>query len=336
MRDREIGRFARDSRHAGTVARASRSLRWERPAPARGQSLSRPQRRNARATEGGTPALLQPAASSTIVSRSPHASFPHNAFTVWAQIERRLRAAEGWVLFLDFDGTLVPLVNHPNQVRLERAVRKLLRSLARHPHLTVYIISGRRLDNLRKVASVPGVHLLGLHGWEEPGATLPIEQQQVLREAKRWLEPRHPRSSGIWLEDKGLAIGVHHRGASPAAGRLAKQLTLQARRRFAPELNVMRGRKLWELLPAAVKGKGEATRELLRDLPSHTLPICIGDDASDETAFAALRNGMTLHVGGKGRTKAKYWLRNPTEVREFLERLEVVANCRKPSALSNS
>lgn len=233
-----------------------------------------------------------------------------------------------WALLLDFDGTLVPLVNDPDQVRLDPAVRRLLRRLANHPRLTVHVISGRRVANLRKVALLPGVDVLGLHGWEKPGAVLPIDQQRSLLEAKRWLAPRLPTSRYVRLEDKGLALGIHHRGATPSAARLAKRLTLEACERFRPALSVMPGRKLWELLPAAVGGKGEATKHLLQTLPQWAQPIFIGDDASDELAFAALRNGngLTVHVGGRTKTKARYWLRNPAEVRKFLEKLELAVN----------
>jgi trehalose-phosphatase len=96
------------------------------------------------------------------------------------------------------------------------------------------------------------------------------------------------------------------------------------------------GKKIWELLPAAIAGKGPATRRLLAKHPRRALPIFIGDDASDELAFAVLRDGLTLHVGGKNGTKAKFWLRDPAEVREFLERLEGVISCKKPGVRSNS
>jgi trehalose-phosphatase len=239
-------------------------------------------------------------------------------------------------LLLDFDGTLVPLASDPDQVRLDPVVRQVLRRLANHPRATVYIISGRRLASLRRVATVPGLHLLGLHGWERRGVSFPRGERRLLREAKRWLAPRLPRSPGIKLEDKGLSLAVHHRGATRLAVQRARRVTRQARDRFRPGLHLLAGKKMWELLPAAVDGKGPATKWLLGKLPRRALPIFIGDDVSDETAFAVLPHGLTLHVGGKASTKARYWLRNPGEVREFLGRLEAMINCKRPSVRSNS
>ena len=241
-----------------------------------------------------------------------------------------------WLLLLDFDGTLVPLASDPDQVRLDPPVRQVLRRLANHPGVNVYIISGRRLANLRRFVTIPGLHLLGLHGWERPGASLPPGERRLLREAKRWLDLRLPRSPGIELEDKGLGLAVHTRGATLPAARLARHITRQARDRFHPGLHLLAGKKIWELLPAAIAGKGPATRRLLAKHPRRALPIFIGDDASDELAFAVLRDGLTLHVGGKNGTKAKFWLRDPAEVREFLERLEGVISCKKPGVRSNS
>jgi trehalose-phosphatase len=61
---------------------------------------------------------------------------------------------------------------------------------------------------------------------------------------------------------------------------------------------------------------------LLKDLPRGALPIYLGDDTTDESAFAELRRGITVRVGGHRRTKARFYLRNPDEVMGFLETVE--------------
>jgi len=225
-------------------------------------------------------------------------------------------------LLLDFDGTLTPIARNRTKVRLQPSVRRVLRRLAAHPKVQVYVISGRSLASLRQVVRVPKVRLLGLHGWERLGVTLPPEQTRLVREAKRWLEQQLPPSSGISLEDKGFGVGVHYRGAAPSAARRAKRCVFRALERFQPGIRLLEAKKSWELLPEAIRGKGATTQELLTKVRNRALPIFIGDDVSDESAFAVLRNGLAIHVGGWSQTKAKYWLRNPEEVREFLERLE--------------
>jgi trehalose 6-phosphate phosphatase len=257
-------------------------------------------------------------------------------FGSWPQVVRRLRATNRWLLLLDFDGTLVPVTDRPEGVSLDPLTRQVLRHLARHRGSRVYIMSGRRLADLRRRVRIPGVRLLGLHGWERRGATLPLAQKHLLRQAKLWLAERLPARPGIALEDKGYALAVHYRGAKLSAIRIAGQVMVVARDHFRPGLRLLRGRKIWELLPRAIVGKGRATQDLLKGLPRDTLPIFIGDDTSDESAFAVLRHGLAVHVGGETKTKAHFCLRNPGEVREFLERLEAVIACKESHPHSSS
>ena len=240
------------------------------------------------------------------------------------------------MLLLDFDGTLTPLADDPDHVRLGSPVRRVLRRLARNPDLTVYIISGRCLSDLRQRAKVPGVHLLGLHGWENRGATLPPEQKRLLLQARLWLAQWLPDSPGIRIEDKGYALTVHYRGAKPWAVRAAEQTMRIAEDYFRPALRVMPGKKIWELLPRAIAGKGSASQRLLAGLPGDTLPIFIGDDTTDESAFATLAQGLAIHVGGEAETQANFRLRDPAEVLEFLERLEAVISGQKASPQTHS
>jgi trehalose 6-phosphate phosphatase len=242
-------------------------------------------------------------------------------------VERRLRGAKRWLLLLDFDGTLVPVIDNPNGVSLDAPVRRILGGLTRHPGLSVYIMSGRRLADLRRRVRVSGIHLLGLHGWESRGAALPPSQKQVLHEAKVWLAQHLPAQPGIMIEDKGYALAVHYRMAKEPAVRVAQKVLRAARDHFRPGLRLLKGKKIWELLPRAIVGKGPATQSLLAKLPADTLPIFIGDDTSDESAFAVLPHGLAVHVGGHTQTKAHFCLRDPGEVREFLERFGVAISC---------
>lgn len=222
------------------------------------------------------------------------------------------------------------MIDNPDAVSLGQPTQRVLRRLARGPGSHVYIMSGRRLADLRRRVKIPGVRLLGLHGWEKRGARLPPEQKQFLRRAKIWLAKHLPALPGIRVEDKGYALAVHYRGAKQPAARCAQQVLRAARNHFQPDLRLLKGRSIWELLPQAIGGKGHATQRLLKGIPDDTLPIFIGDDTSDEAAFAVLRHGLAVHVGGGRRTKAHFCLRDPDEVCEFLERLEAVMSSREP------
>ena len=251
-------------------------------------------------------------------------------------MEKRLRAADRIALLLDFDGTLVPFVDNPEEVRLSIPLQQLLGRLAHYAGMSVHIISGRRWADLRKRIAVLGVHLMGLHGWERRGTKLPPDQKQMLLKAKRWLQDWLPASEGIHLEDKGGVLAVHYRGAHQQEVRIARQVMQIAREQFRPELRLLRGKKIWELLPAAIPGKGPITQFLLKAMPAGTLPIFIGDDASDESAFAVLPHGLAIHVGNQIKTKAHFTVRDPAEVREFLERVESVVSARRPPSRASS
>jgi trehalose 6-phosphate phosphatase len=226
-------------------------------------------------------------------------------------------------LFLDFDGTLAALRRLPSDVKpLDLSLRWVLRSLARHKRLTLYVISGRRLAELRKLVPVRGIHLLGLHGWEGRHVPLLIPERTLLRKAKRLLDQRLSNAPEIRLEDKGLGLAVHYRGASPRAVRLARAIVGRVLRHLEPHIHMLRGHKVWELLPRQIAGKGASVLALLSRLPSRTLPIFVGDDATDESAFRVLPGGLTIRVGKHPRTAARFLLESPEEVKLFLLRLE--------------
>ncbi len=242
-------------------------------------------------------------------------------FDRWAEVHARLKAAKHIPLFLDFDGTLTPIRRRPGEVRLGVHVRRTIAHLARSPRFMIYLISGRRLKDLRRRAPIPGVGYLGLHGWERErgGKELSVEPLQAAQKVVvRSLGPL----DGIWVEDKGLSFVVHYRGASKSATQSARTRLRQALKPFADRLRVLSGKKVWEILPNEVAGKGEAVRDILRELRRPALPVYIGDDTTDEAAFKVLPRGITARVGPARRTRASFRLRGPEEVWSFLEKME--------------
>lgn len=245
-------------------------------------------------------------------------------FGGWEEIARRVRKAEHVALLLDFDGTLAELRPFPSQVRLPKQARHALSRLAGCPRVNVAIISGRTLKDLRSKAGVPGVQCLGLHGWEQDGSPR-ILSKTILRQIKRAriAEVRQLRGlPGVWVEDKKAGFAVHFRAASSAVTRRLRKAFQIALKPYLMDVRVIRGEKTWEVLPCAVSGKGAAAKRLLAGLPRFTLPICVGDDTTDEEAFKELGEGITVRVGRPNRTRARFWLRNPNEIYRFLQRLE--------------
>jgi trehalose 6-phosphate phosphatase len=161
---------------------------------------------------------------------------------------------------------------------------------------------------------------LGLHGWEGRPVP-PLEKERVIiRHTKQLLQQRLSKIPQIRLEDKGLGLAVHYRGAPPRSVRLARAIVLNMVGILGPQFHVLRGTKVWEILPRQIDGKGSSLPDLLPPEPPGTLPIFVGDDATDERAFAVLRRGLTVHVGKNLHTQARFLLWDPEEVKVFLQR----------------
>lgn len=247
---------------------------------------------------------------------------PH-LFDCWPQVVRSIRSAKSLALFLDFDGTLVALRKLPSDVEpLDLPLRRALHGLARHKRLKIYVISGRRLADINRLVHVQGIRLLGLHGWEGRRVPLLRAERGLLREAREVLERRLSSLPEIRLEDKGLALAVHYRAASPRAVRSARVIIEEVLRDLKPRIHMLRGHKVWELLPRQISGKGSSVLALLSELPQSTLAIFVGDDGTDESAFRDLPDGLTIRVGKHPRTAARFLLESPEEVRLFLLRLD--------------
>lgn len=249
---------------------------------------------------------------------------PRPLFGCWSEIRARIRGASHLAVFLDFDGTLVKLRRRPGDVRVPRQIKQVLERLARHPNASVAIVSGRRLREIQTMLGAQGVHTFGLHGAEREGRKTALSKttRRTLAHAKREARARLGILPGIWLEDKILSLAVHYRGASAAIVRVAHAALLEILEPLRRNLSSMNGEKVWEILPREIAGKGATIRGLLATRAAGTLAIYVGDDAADELAFSAIPDQITVHVGKKTNTCARFLLQNPAEVLRFLTRVE--------------
>lgn len=243
-------------------------------------------------------------------------------FESWRQVSTRLKKAPTIALFLDFDGTLAGLAAKPRDVWLHPGTRRVLLRLAHRPRMRIWVITGRNLDDIRERVRVPGLHYLGLHGWEKKGNRRISEQSQsFLRQTMAALAPRIEGVEGLWIEDKGATFALHFRGAADLAVKNARAALRSALEPFSQRLRVIEGDQVLEVLPRELAGKGVNARRELRSL-RWAFPIYLGNDGTDEPAFAALARGVTVRVGRRSSSRARFRLRSPAEVRNFLERLE--------------
>jgi trehalose 6-phosphate phosphatase len=243
----------------------------------------------------------------------------------------QIRAGGRLWLFLDYDGTLVPIARTPDEAVPDPALLELLSRLARAPQIRTAILSGRPLASLQEMIPLPGVHLAGTYGLEirtMPQAPIRrVELAQVrptIERVKRgWAELIEGRS-GFLLEDKGLAFALHARFAAPADA----DFVLPMARDYAGEMidaehfRILGGHRFLEVAPAAAH-KGQTVEWLLDHEPlPNALPVYFGDDDKDEEAFAVVRKrgGIPIVVGeARGTTQALVRLESPTGVRDWLE-----------------
>ncbi len=252
---------------------------------------------------------------------------PRHLFESWSRLAGKLKSPRRVALFLDFDGTLVPFRQRPRDVRLDAATRRTLSRLARKRRVRVWIISGRRYDDVRRRVNVPGAVYLGLHGWERSGrGRFPAHSRARIEAARHLLSAGMASFPDIWIEDKGLCLVIHYRRAPAGQVRQARPLVRAILKALGNGLRLMDGNRIWEVLCREVRGKGEAVREILSGMEDSPLAFYLGDDTTDETAFAALPRGVTVRVGHPRSTRARFFLRNPQEVGQFLKKLEAELN----------
>jgi trehalose 6-phosphate phosphatase len=184
-------------------------------------------------------------------------------------------------VFLDFDGTLSEIVTAPELAVPETGALDVLARVVDHVGLTV-VLSGRPLDDLRRLIPVDGVELFGLYGLGDTGPSPALVRKAVpeIREAVRSLP-------GVRVEDKGLSVTVHYRQASdPDQARLGLAGPLEA---IASRhgLSVFQAKMAYELMAEAAPGKGSVVERLAIE---HGLRACLfaGDDLPDLSAFRAL------------------------------------------------
>jgi trehalose 6-phosphate phosphatase len=225
-------------------------------------------------------------------------------------------AASNVLAAFDFDGTLAPIVPDPGSARMRAATRRLLKAVAEcYPCV---VISGRRRADLAAcLEGIPVSHLSGNHG-AEPWGKNPRHAARI-RKWRSQLENRLGRFHGIVLEDKKYSLTIHYRHARPrgeAMGAIEAAVRgLRGARRIA-------GKETVNLLPSEGVNKGDAL-ERARCLLGCDKSIYVGDDDTDEDAFAHTRAGRLLgvRVGLRLRSSAEYYLKDQHDIDALLKRL---------------
>lgn len=229
-------------------------------------------------------------------------------------------------LFLDVDGTLLEFAAHPDAVLVEPSLPLLLASLWQRLGGALAPVSGRPLEQIDRLLGLPPGGAAGLHGAEWRGVDGIVVRDGhdagVLSALSREATTQAASLPGVLVEAKPNAIALHYRNApsaAPAVDRLASALAAQA----GPAFTLQRGDHVVELKPAGAD-KGDAVARLMREPPFRDrVPWVIGDDHTDEHAFAVARSlgGTGVIVGTRRPTVASWALHDPAAVRAWLVEL---------------
>ncbi len=238
------------------------------------------------------------------------------------------------LLCLDFDGTLVPIQEHPQEVFLSETNRALLKQLLATRQVQIVVVSGRSLTDVRYRVGLEGIIYAGNHGFEIEGDDLywddlvPMPLQDSIDSLKGQLSKKLSDVPGVWVEYKKSTLSVHYRQVQEEVQSWVKTVVENICQPYLErDIVVLRtGKKVFEIRPSIDWNKGKAViwilkQEQLKYSGQKMEVIYIGDDATDQDAFEALGpESITIAVGSVD-LKANYFLKNTEDVTKFLQYL---------------
>jgi trehalose 6-phosphate phosphatase len=262
-------------------------------------------------------------------------------FNAWNDICRRIKQSRERLLLCDYDGTLTAIVDRPEMANLSEETGKLLSRLVRKPGVSVGVISGRALSDIKARVSIGSIIYAGNHGFEIDGPEIqfihPLTEElgSIIRLISTVLKKAMGRIKGVVVEDKGMTLSVHYRLVNDdqlAQVNSVFENTVGTARKLG-KIKTTSGKKVHEVRPAIPWHKGNAV-QLIFDKAGHSrrkgevLPIYLGDDLTDEDAFKSVNelNGISILVGEERQNSAAgYYLNSTSEVNTlFAELLKVL------------
>lgn len=260
-------------------------------------------------------------------------------FNSWDSIRKKLKQAVQILLCSDFDGTLTPIRPRPADVILCADMRLLLHNLSKHNSFIVGVISGRELKDLKRMVAVKGLIYAGNHGFEifhnKKHFIYPAARKfiPVISGIARKLKSKVSFFPQAILEQKRLSLSLHYRLVE--IGRLPQLRTVffQIVKPYlvARKVKLTYGKKVWEIRPPIEWDKGKALLWLAQGLKrKKMLAIYLGDDLTDEDGFRSVNKigGISILVGRRRNSRARYYLRSTKDAQKFLEEI-YKERCRK-------
>lgn len=258
----------------------------------------------------------------------------NNFFDHWSDIKETFQGKD-ILLFLDYDGTLTPIVERPELAILPDKIKEVLEKLISDERFKIFIVSGRALADVKKLVDIDNIVYIGNHGFEIEGAdvdfgSFPFARFRETLEYLKWeITKELIFFKDAFVEDKGPGLSVHYRMLNSKDESIFKIFLETITKEFISrnEIRIVEGKKVFEIRPPIGWDKGKAVLWLLKiyeDAMSNqkAVAVYIGDDQTDEDAFKVLNKiAITIHVGNSQSTAAEYFLGSPQEVTKFLEYL---------------
>eukprot|EP00742_Colponemidia_sp_Colp-10_P001080 GILJ01001170.1.p1 GENE.GILJ01001170.1~~GILJ01001170.1.p1 ORF type:complete len:299 (-),score=44.72 GILJ01001170.1:510-1406(-) len=256
----------------------------------------------------------------------------HNAMDSIEEIKQSL-AGKKMVIFLDYDGTLTPIVDNPDMARMSENTRRLLENLSKH--FTVAIVTGRSIQKITQFVQLPSLYYAGSHGFDIIGPEGHKIEHKVANELLPQLDEIYEsllkktgHIQGSLVEHGQFTVSVHYRHVDPSLVPELESIIDEVLSAYS-SFKKTNGKKVFELKPRVQWNKGEAVLWLLKTLKqldgraddADVVPIYFGDDVTDEDAFRVLqrRGGVGVLVTEESRdTNAQYTVSDPRQVAEFL------------------
>lgn len=221
------------------------------------------------------------------------------------------------LLGFDFDGTLAPIVMHPDEARIPERTAKLLEQLA--ARVPVAVVSGRQVLDVRHRLGFKPTHIVGNHGAEDefdgPDPRV-VTTLAAFRERARRMEPTL-NEAGATIEDKGASIAIHYRMAPNPV--IAREAIAALMSDLPPGVESENGKRVVNVLVAQAPHKGDALLRLATRYGTDA-GFFIGDDTNDEPAFEMVGEGwVTVRVGPRlDHSHARYYLQEQAEIDDVL------------------
>jgi len=227
-------------------------------------------------------------------------------------------------LFLDVDGTLLDIEDHPDDVVADAPLLELLETLYARTDGAIALISGRQIAGIDRIFAPLKLPAAGAHGAElRMRLGGPVRDPAVLfpQEAERHLRVLEKHHTGLLVERKSSGISLHYRCA-PHLQKECHQAVIAVAEHIGEEFRIIEGKMVFEIVPHRYD-KGKAIVEFLAE-PSFLgrRPFFIGDDKTDEDGFRTVldADGLAIHVGA-GDTLASHSLPNMGAVRDWLQEI---------------